>query len=131
MCQNTTADFKAWLWFSLCQFTFPQMFQVGKDSACNAGDPRSDPWVRKIPWRREWQLTSVSLPGEFHGQRSRTGFSPWGCKELDTTERLTLSLRCFNYKCPDNKGLREVANVHRPVARLPLLRNTQDVLSDI
>ena len=48
-----------------------------------------NPWVRKIPWRREWQLTPVFLPGEFHGQRSLEGYSPWGCKELDTTERLT------------------------------------------
>ena len=51
-----------------------------------------DPWVRKIPWKREWLLTSVFLPGESHGQRNLGGYSPWGCKELDTTERLTLSL---------------------------------------
>ena len=29
-----------------------------------------DLWVRKIPWRREWQLTPVFLPSIFHGQRS-------------------------------------------------------------
>ena len=28
-----------------------------------------DPWVRKIPWRREWQTTPVFLPGKFHEQR--------------------------------------------------------------
>ena len=28
----------------------------------------------------------VFLPGEFHGQRSLAGYSPWGCKESDTTE---------------------------------------------
>ena len=28
----------------------------------------------------------VFLPGEFHGQRSLAGDSPWGCKESDTTE---------------------------------------------
>ena len=28
----------------------------------------------------------VLLPGEFHGQRSLVGYSPWGCKELGTTE---------------------------------------------
>ena len=28
--------------------------------------------------------------GKFHGQRSLAGYSPWGCKESDTTERLTL-----------------------------------------
>ena len=32
--------------------------------------PRFNPWVRKIPWKREWQPTLVFLPGEFHGQRS-------------------------------------------------------------
>ena len=50
------------------------------------------PWVGKIPWRREWLPTPVFLPGEFHGQRSLRGYSPWGHKELDTTEQLTLSL---------------------------------------
>ena len=44
------------------------------------------PWVRKIPWRRVWQLTPVVLPGEPHGQRSLEGYSPWGHIELDTTE---------------------------------------------
>ena len=45
-----------------------------------------DPWIRNIPLRREWLPTPVFLPGEFHGQRSLGGYSPWGCKELDTTE---------------------------------------------
>ena len=43
----------------------------------------------KIPWRREWQPTPVFLPGEFHGQRSLAGYSPWGCKESDMTEWLS------------------------------------------
>ena len=66
----------------------------GKESACNVGDlgsiPGSDLWVRKIPWRREWLLSPVFLPGEFHGQRSLAGCSPWNRKELDMTEQLTL-----------------------------------------
>ena len=45
-----------------------------------------NPWVRKIPWRREWLPSPVFLPGEFHGQRSLAGYSPWGQKELDVTE---------------------------------------------
>ena len=48
-----------------------------------------DPWVGKMPWKREWQLTLVSLPGESHGQRSLVGHSPQGCKESDTTEQLS------------------------------------------
>jgi len=42
----------------------------GKGSACEAGDAGSNPGFGKIPWRRKWQPTPVSLPGEFHGQRS-------------------------------------------------------------
>jgi len=45
-----------------------------------------------IPWRRKWQPTPVFLPGEFNGQRSLAGYSPWGRKDWDTTEPLTLSL---------------------------------------
>ena len=52
--------------------------------------PRFDPWVGNILWRRKWQPTPVFLPGEFHGQRSLTDYSPWGHKESDTTELLTL-----------------------------------------
>ena len=51
-----------------------------------------DPWVRKIPQRREWLPITVFLPGESHGQRSLAGCSPWGRKELDMTEQLTLVL---------------------------------------
>ena len=47
--------------------------------------PRFNPWVRKIPCRREWQPTPVFLPGESLGQRSLAGYSPWGCKESDLT----------------------------------------------
>ena len=44
--------------------------------AFEQGSRRSgfDSWVRKIPWRREWQPTPAFLPGEFHGQRSLVGF---------------------------------------------------------
>ena len=98
---------------------------VGKESACNTGDPGSipglgrsagegigyplqyswaslmaqlvknppsmqrpgfNPWVGKIPWKREWLPTSVFWPREFHGL-----YSPWGHKELDTTKWLSLS----------------------------------------
>ena len=39
-------------------------------------------------WRRKWQATPGLLPGKSHGRRSLVGYSPWGCKESDTTERL-------------------------------------------
>ena len=38
--------------------------------------PQFNPWVRKIPWRREWLPTPVFLPGESHEQRSLAGYSP-------------------------------------------------------
>ena len=40
---------------------------AGKESACNAGRPEFDPWVRKIPQRRERLPTPIFWPGEFHG----------------------------------------------------------------
>ena len=93
---------------------------VGKDTTCNSGDPSSNPgsgrstgegigyplqyywaslvsqlvknppalrktWVGKIPWRRKRLPTPVFWPGEVHGL-----YSPWGLKESDTTERLSL-----------------------------------------
>ena len=56
----------------------------GKESACNVRDR-----VEKIPWRREWLPTPVSCPGEFCGQRTLAGYSPWGRKESGMTERLS------------------------------------------
>ena len=64
----------------------------GKESGCQCRRHKRwwyDPRVGKIPWRRKLQPTPVFLPGEFHGQRSQVGGSPWGHKELDTTEQLT------------------------------------------
>ena len=46
----------------------------------------SNPWAGKIPWRREWLPTPVVLPRKFHGERNLVGYSPWDCKESDTTE---------------------------------------------
>ena len=60
------------------QMVFPRGSD-DKESAGNAGDPGSIPGG-KIPWRREWLPTPLFLPGEFHGQRSLVGYSPWGCR---------------------------------------------------
>ena len=51
--------------------------------------PGFDPWIGKIPQRREWLPTPLFLPGEFHGQRNLVGFSPQDHKEADTSEWLT------------------------------------------
>ena len=55
---------------------------VSKESACSAGGCGFDPWVWKIPRRRKWQPTPVSLPEKAHRQRSLVGYSPKGHKEL-------------------------------------------------
>ena len=67
----------------------------GKEPACQG--KRHKRWVWSLghedPWRWKCQPTPVFLPGKFHGQRSLVGYSPWGLKELDTTEQLTHNLR--------------------------------------
>jgi len=62
---------------------------VVNNPPANAGD------VGSIPWKRKWQPTPVSLPGKPHRQRTLAGYSPWSCKESDTTERLST----FPYTC--------------------------------
>ena len=52
----------------------------GKESSCNVR-PGFDPWIGKIPWKRERLPTPVFWAGEFNAL-----YSPWGCKELGTTE---------------------------------------------
>ena len=42
--------------------------------------------TRDLFQRRQWHPTPVLLPGKSHGWRSLVGCSPWGCKELETTE---------------------------------------------
>ena len=71
----------------------------GKESACNVGDPGLIPGSGRPAWRREWQPTTVFLPGEFHGQRSLEGYSTWGHKESDTTEVTNIMNLPLYYEC--------------------------------
>ena len=57
-----------------------------------------DPFVRKIAWSRKWQTTPVFLPGKFHGQSNLESYSPWGHRELDTTES-THTHRTHTHTC--------------------------------
>ena len=59
----------------------------GKESVCQCKRCGFCPWVQKILRRRKWHPTLVFLTGEFHGQRSTLGYSPWGCKESDNWRR--------------------------------------------
>ena len=68
-----------------------------------------NPWVGKIPWRRAWQPTPVSLPGQrilalSRGQRSLVGYSPWGGKESDTTEASWHTCTPFSEGSPPNRA---------------------------
>ena len=82
MCQATgLADF--WLFMQILMVAqlvknLPAMQETGFNS-----------WVRKIPWSRKCIFTPIFLPGELHRQRNLVCYSPQGCKESDTTERLT------------------------------------------
>ena len=65
----------------------PQCFS-GEESTHNArtaGDASLIPGSGKSP-ERTWKPTPVFLPGEFREQKSLASYSPWDCKELDTTE---------------------------------------------
>ena len=60
---------------------------VVKNPPANAGDAGDAGSVSGlIPWRRKWQHTPAFFPGNSHGQRRLVGYSPWGCRESDTTE---------------------------------------------
>ena len=54
-------------------------------------------WVQSLGWEdpleKERATHSSILAWKIHGQRSLAGYSPWGHKESDTTEQLTLSYK--------------------------------------
>ena len=75
---------KGFLWLILT-WEHPRWLS-GKESACQCRRHGFHPWVRKIPWRRIWQLTPVILPGKSHGQKSLVHYIPRVTKS-DMTER--------------------------------------------
>ena len=72
--------------FGLRQGRASPVAQLGIHLQC--GRPGFYPWVGKIPWRRERLSTPAVWPGEFPGL-----YSPWDCKESDTTDQLSLSVQ--------------------------------------
>ena len=89
-----TCPFKDGKNWYICVYALPK-WTGGKEPTCRCRKhKRSEfkPWVGEIPWRRSWKSNLVFLPGESHGQRSLVGYSPWGRKESDTTQQLTLLL---------------------------------------
>ena len=102
-----------------------ELWLSGKDSFCQCRRWGFDPWVGKIPWRRTCQPTPVFLPGESHGQRNLEGYSPWGCRQSETTHRLREEVRLASKfrvgrLCKQSVGaeralLRDVYSVEPPV----------------
>ena len=76
------------------------------------------------PLEKEMATTPVLLPGESHGQKSLLGYSPWGCKESDKTERLTHSqlMRHPHIKLFHTSALLQMPNNHS-IVDVELFRN--------
>jgi len=86
LCDSLSTDIESPV--SLCLTRCLQAYPYSKKSAWNAEDVGSIPGLER-PWRREWLPTPVFFPGESHGLRRLTGYTPWSCKESDMTELLT------------------------------------------
>ena len=81
----------------------------GKESICNVGDLGSIPGLGRSPGGGHGNLLQYSCLENPHGQRSLAGYSPWGCKELDATEQLSIHgfcLRTNDMKTVNGIGLR-------------------------
>ena len=65
---------------------------VGKESACNVGDLGSTPGLGIYPGEEK------DYPLQYSGLENSTDWGPWGRKESDTTERLSLSLSRYRYQ---------------------------------
>ena len=76
-----------------------------------------DPWIWKIPWRREWQPTPVFLQGKSHGQRNLVVYSPWGRKESDTTITTCYvrSVACFTCNVYPIRSVLSICTIRRTI----------------
>ena len=66
----------------------------------------------------QWQPTPVLLPEESHGRRSLVGYSPWGCKESDTTERLYLLILLPSDEGRESKLLQKALEIRLKVLKV-------------
>ena len=96
-----------------------QVVPVVKNLPANAGDIRDVGLILgwEDPWRRKWQPTPVSLPGESHGQRSLAGYSSQGHEELDTTQPLSTH-KCWGYISDQNRQGLHPRGVYRLVREI-------------
>ena len=92
--QNTSCEMLGWKKHKM-ESRLQREISVTSDTqmtppSCQCRRLGFDPWVKKIPWRREWLPTPVFLLGELNEQSSLVGYSLWGLKETDMTEGRTL-----------------------------------------
>ena len=93
----------------------------GKESPLQCRKPGFDPWVGKIPWRRERLPPLVFWPGEFHGL-----YSPWGHGESDMTEQPSLALLSGDYVKPQVMEGNKLSGYSQvPASSFPLILFTQ------
>ena len=91
----------SWMWLSDYTFTlswsslylWASLWLSWERIHLQWGRPRFDPWVGKIPWRRERLPTPVFWPGEFHGL-----FSPWGCRVRHNWATFTSLLHIHGFR---------------------------------
>ena len=96
---------------TLLSIGLPWWFR-GQSLCLQCRRPGFDPWVKKIPWRRNWQPTSVFLPGESHGWRSLVGYNPRGRKESDMIERLHFHFTLLSISNLTSKSGLQISQVH-------------------
>ena len=81
-----------------------------EESTCQCRTCGFNPWVRKIPTRKKWQLTAEFLPGEPHGRKSLAGYSPWGHESRIKQQQLSLQSRAAS---DDPSGISESQHLVR------------------
>ena len=75
------------------------LYSYGPDGSDDSLPAMWETWVRYLGQEdplEKGMASPVFLPGESHGQRSLVGHSPWGHKESDMTEQLTLTYMLYN-----------------------------------
>ena len=95
----------------------------GKESACQSRKRGFNPWVRKIPWRREWKPNLVFLPGKSHGQRSLAGL--WSIVSQRVGLDLVIEQQWWRYGAAGERWLLSPFFVTQDMLCL-LIENSQD-----
>ena len=102
---------------------------AGKESACNAGDPGLIPGLGKSPGGGHGNPLQYFCLENPHGQRSLAGYSPWGCKESNMTERLSTAQQSKAEKGGRKQEFTAVVRDRTNHNQQPLFRVTISMLS--